>query len=259
MMEFATLGTGSAGNCSAIKQGETVILIDAGFSGVEVERRMAPLDLDGTKVTAILVTHEHRDHLMGVGVLARKYGCKVYIHSKSYEADTAKSNPMLKKCEVQEIKEGEGFQIGEITVKPFTSWHDAKKTLGYTFVASDKKVVFLTDCGFISNNIKREFDNADLIALEFNYKRERLLFGDRHWTNKFRTLGNFGHLDNKEAAKFVKSLATKSEKLHTVVAMHRSENHNEVEDIMDAFKEYCPCELNFKVADRDTSEGWITV
>lgn len=258
-MEFQVLFTGSEGNCSLLTDNETTILIDAGFrTKKKMEEIVLPILEKYKKIDGIIITHEHNDHFSPwTGRLSMDYNIPLYLHERHYEDEENRKTKYLshedkkagtfREVEKTNIKEDEEFTIGTFKIKPFTAYHDAKKTLGFVI---NNNFGYLADCGFISNNIKKNLIEVTTLALEFNYEIDLLLESDRHWSNKLRTLGKFGHLSNEEAEKFCKWLK-KNGKLQKVITLHPSNAHTDYEKLEERLKRL---EIEYHLSQREGNE-----
>lgn len=241
-IKFQVLFTGSEGNCSLLSYKDTNILIDAGFkTNKKMQEILGPV-LEKVKIDGVIVTHEHNDHFSPwTGRLCMENEIKLYVHEKhiageedrktKYLSFTDKRKGETKYVNYEIIKEDDPFVIKDIKIEPFTAFHDAAKTLGFVI---NNEFGYLADCGYISNNIKRKLENVKYLALEFNYDIKALLLSDRHWSNKFRTMGKFGHLSNEEALKFISAL--KGNNLLQIVTLHPSNSHCDLKKLEEDLK-----------------------
>lgn len=235
-MEFKVLMTGSNGNCNILHYKNTTILIDCGFkTKKKMDELLLPILQEYGKIDGVVITHNHSDHLSHwTGRFCIENNIPLYVHQKHIEDDSTKKNKVLSFEDKKKnktyyvkyvlIKERVPFEIKDLTLKPFTAYHDASKTLG--FVINDT-FGYLADCGFISNQIKNILLNVSTLALEFNYDIQKLLLSPRHWINKLRTFGRFGHLSNEEALKFSNFLIQKGN-LKQLITLHSSYEHNDL-------------------------------
>ena len=234
--------SGSDGNCTWLSEGNTNILIDAGF---KTKSKMNEVLLEEliSKLDGIIITHEHNDHFSTwTGRLAMENNIPLYIHKKHYEDEAYRKTKYLShedkrsgiklEAETFDIVEEVAFQIKDLIIKPISVYHDAKKTLG--FIINDD-FGYISDCGYISTKLKKALLNVKTLALEFNYNEKKLMDSERHWSNKLRCLGKFGHLSNDEAIKFINFLC-KNGKLEKVITLHTSKRHNCEELIKEAEK-----------------------
>lgn len=228
--------TGSDGNCCVLNYKNTTILIDAGFqTKSKMEEILIPI-LMKYKIDGIIITHEHTDHLsQWTGRLSIDYNIPIYLHEKHIERDKNRKNKFLsyidrknnveKEAELHIIKEDEEFKIGDLTIYPFTVYHDAAKTLGFRF--NEDMFAYVSDCGFLSNSIKGHLLRVKNMALEFNYDKNLIMNSERFWQNKDRSLDIFGHLCNEEAVNFIIWAKYKFNKeFKNIITLHSSELHN---------------------------------
>ena len=221
-MRFSVLGSGSKGNATYLKSGETRILIDAGMSGIELQRRLSTIGVELSEIDAILVTHEHNDHVHGVGVLSRRV--KIPVHANPATFSAASKN-VRKLFSYKEFETGESFQIRNLEIHPFAISHDAQDPVGFRI--SDGRVSFgyCTDTGKVSQLIRHRLASCKGLVLESNHDVEMLQNGTYPPYLKQRIRSSQGHLDNEVAASFLKELL--HEKLEHVVLAHLSEENND--------------------------------
>ncbi len=241
MVRFTVLSSGSKGNASVVTGGSTRILVDAGVSCRELFKRMMAAGEDPCTLDAILITHEHADHVNGLAVTARKLGIPVYFTEMTHrawvrellpkrtltysqwfeqrQAQTTGQNYVLKECEpdakpkkdpswlpsVQFFSAGQPFHIGDIAISPFTIPHDASDPCGFVFQAEGVRMAVATDLGYIPPNVKAQLKNLDLLMIESNHDLEMLRDGPYPWQVKQRVLSRVGHLSNDTAAGFLES------------------------------------------------------
>jgi phosphoribosyl 1,2-cyclic phosphodiesterase len=214
---WTVLGSGSKGNCTVLSTSGTQILIDAGFSCRETCRRMCEAGLDPLDTDAIIISHEHTDHVAGVPVLARRLDVPVYITGATHAAWKRTLHPKnrnngacsvgsedcdghLEKLEFFEA--GRRLTVGDIEVMPFTIPHDAADPVGFTFVAEGVKLGMATDLGYLSANVVEHVRGCDLLMIESNHDLEMLRTGPYPWSVKQRVLSRVGHLSNDDLAEF---------------------------------------------------------
>ncbi len=205
-MKLCSLRSSSKGNAVLVYTDTTKLLIDCGISGKMAEAGMKEIGVLPESLDAILITHEHSDHIGGVGVLSRRYDLPVYANAKTWDAmDTAlgKMKPE-NKCRFSGC---EPFSIGGISVHPFSIPHDAADPVGYSFVHGDKKVSIATDIGILEESLFRAVQGSDAILLEANHDPNLLDIGSYPLPLKQRIRGTKGHLSNEDAAHAVKFLA----------------------------------------------------
>lgn len=221
-MEFSVLGSGSSGNSSFIEMGNKKFLIDAGFSGKKTVEKLNNIEKRIEDIDGIFVTHEHSDHIQGLGVLSRKYDIPIYLHEITYNTIKEKIGKIDKKN--LNFLHTDTLNIGEAVIKNFEVMHDAEICLGYTFEFDNKKIAYASDIGCVTNLIRENFKNSDVIVLESNYDYEMLMTGPYHWELKNRVKGRNGHLSNAEASKLIAQVI--SNKLKKIYLMHISKDNN---------------------------------
>ena len=218
-MHFCCLGSGSKGNTTLVRHGETVLMIDCGFSARHVTQRLQDKAIKPEQISAILVTHEHADHINGVAALARKIKRPVYA-----TRGTARSGKLDNVADLRWIQPGEAFQLGAVTVTPVTVPHDAVEPCQFLFEADGKRLGIVTDLGSVSPYVLSAFDHCDGLLLEANHDVDMLRSGRYPPRLKQRVAGDWGHLSNHQAERFVRSLNL--QRLSTLVLGHISEENN---------------------------------
>jgi phosphoribosyl 1,2-cyclic phosphodiesterase len=218
-MRFASLGSGSRGNATLIEAGTTRILLDCGFSVAETQRRLARLGIEVSELSAILVTHEHGDHVGGVGPLARRFKLPVYLtHGTAHRANTG--DLPQRHC----IDSHGVFSIGDLECQPFPVPHDAQEPVQFVFSDGCHRLGVLTDTGSITAHITDVLAGCDAMLLECNHDEEMLADGPYPPSLKSRVGGRFGHLSNGQAAGLLHALDTSV--LQHVVGAHLSDKNN---------------------------------
>ena len=255
-MEFKVLITGSDGNSSFLKFKDTIILIDAGFkTKKKMEEMVLPILKKYGKIDGVIITHNHSDHLSNwTGRMCIEYNIPIFLHSQHLEEN--KKNVLIYEdnklgqtfyAKYHFIEENKAFDIKDITILPFLLFHDSPKTLGFIF---NSDFGYIADCGFISNQIKNILKNVSSIALEFNYDTEKLLNSPRHFINKLRIFGKYGHLSNQEAINFSKYLI-KNGKLKKIITLHTSGEHNDLNIIESELKKL---EIEFFISEKENNK-----
>jgi phosphoribosyl 1,2-cyclic phosphodiesterase len=202
----SVLASGSRGNCAIIASSSTRILLDAGISCRETFKRMKALGEEPAQISAILITHEHSDHVNGLLTLAKKLRVPVFMTSGTHQAwkralrDERGEAPQMAALEV--FSSGKNFQIGDIAVTPFTIPHDAADPVGFTFRVEGVKVAFATDLGYVPPNVNDHLHGCDVLVMEANHDLEMLRGGPYPWSVKQRVMSRVGHLSNKALAEF---------------------------------------------------------
>ncbi len=225
MIRVAFLGSGSGGNATALSFGRTLLLLDCGFSARETARRMAVCGLDASAVTAMLVTHEHADHLCGVPVFARRHDVPVFLSDGTRRASRLADE---RGCETHCVRAGETFSLGEVCVTPFRTSHDCAEPLGYRFDAPDgTSVGIATDTGVASDELAEALDGCRLLGIEANHDVDMLENGPYPLFLRRRIASDRGHLSNAAAAALLERLV--HDGLRQLVGMHVSRQNNTAE------------------------------
>jgi len=220
---FASLGSGSRGNATLVEAGSTSVLIDCGFAARELVTRCQILDFDPGALSAILVTHEHGDHMRGVGALARRFGIPVWMTHGTWRAADFGAIASLN---LFSGHAGE-FAVGELRVRPVPVPHDAREPIQYVFAFGDLRLGLLTDLGSITPRVLESFDGVDALLLECNHDPDMLATGPYPASLRARVGGHYGHLNNGQAADFLRRIDHR--RLRHLVAAHLSEKNNSPE------------------------------
>lgn len=195
--EFSPLFSSSSGNATFVNAGGTNILIDAGTTGAMLCDALCSLGKRPESIEAILVTHEHSDHVKGVGVFSRKFDVPVYANAKTWEAMAKKVGNISEK-NIRIIDKNE-FYIGNVCAAPFSLSHDAVDPVGYAVMAGNKKIGVLTDTGKVTSQMLGILEGASVVLLESNHDIEMLQNGMYPYYLKKRILSTKGHLSNMDA------------------------------------------------------------
>lgn len=234
-MQFSVLGSGSGGNSVFIESAGSAILIDAGFSGKEVCARLAQVDRDMERVQAICVTHEHRDHVSGVGVLARKYS---HLNVWGNEGTIRGSERITKKIDnAQEFETGDYISIGDLELRSFSTLHDTSDPVGYIVSDGTFTLGYCTDTGHVSHLMAQRLAECDALILEFNHDPDLLRMGPYPLQLQQRVRSRHGHLCNEDSAVLLESLC--HDKLQSVVLAHLSETNNTPDHALRAAQPVC--------------------
>ena len=247
-LSICMLASGSKGNAVYISDGNTSILIDAGLSGIELQRRLASRGLAAEELDAIIVTHEHNDHVRGVGILSRRFKLPVYINQK-----TEKASPQLGRLhDIRPFECGTTFKIRNLAVHPFSVSHDAEDPAGFTVGQNGTTLGIATDLGIVTSMVKEHLKRCALLVLEANHDPQMLETGPYPWPLKQRIQSRVGHLSNTESKKLLNEL--QHENLQHIILAHLSEINNTPQK---AFAEVAPaltrCNAQLTVADQYNS------
>lgn len=261
---FSSLGSGSKGNGTLVRSlplcvranddesDDTLVLIDCGFTVKETERRLQRLGFSPAQLDAIIVTHEHGDHIKGVGPLARKYDLPVYI-----TAGTLRSKKMGVLDDVRVIKHYEPFVIKAFHVTPVAVPHDASEPAQYIIECNNKRLGILTDLGNISPHVEMHYQSCDALILEANHDPAMLASGAYPYSLKQRVGGAWGHLSNQQAARFLESVDRK--KLEHLVVAHISRQNNSITLAQQAFSHVQASIKNVVYACQDEGFDWLSL
>jgi phosphoribosyl 1,2-cyclic phosphodiesterase len=220
-MELTILASGSKGNCAYLRGEHGALLIDAGLSAREALRRLGSAGKDASLVEAILITHEHTDHLRGAEVLARRLGVPVYATGGTLEAFARKfgSSPVV----TRRCRNAEPFLVGDFCIEPFATSHDALEPCGFRIAEGDLRIGCCTDTGIITAGIMDRLASCDAVLLESNHCPDMLLNGPYPAYLKSRIRSKRGHLSNPDAAAVLQKLA---DHIHMAMLAHLSEINN---------------------------------
>jgi phosphoribosyl 1,2-cyclic phosphodiesterase len=205
-VSVSVLASGSRGNTAVVESSRARILVDAGISCRETFKRLKLAGLEPKSLFAILITHEHSDHVYGLATLAKKLDIPVFMTGATHQTwarslrDDAGQLPKLAKLEI--FSAGRQFQIADITVTPFTIPHDAADPVGFTFRAEGAKIAFATDLGYMPASVRDHLRRCDVLIIESNHDVEMLRVGPYPWSVKQRVMSRVGHLSNDSLAQF---------------------------------------------------------
>ena len=219
-LAVCVLASGSRGNAIYISDGPTSILVDAGLSGTEIKRRLTSRGLSPKDLDAILVTHEHSDHIQSVGVLSRQLKLPVYL-SRKIEKKASRRGPFY---EIRTFQHGTPFQINNLVVHPFALPHDAADPMGFTITQNGRRIGLATDLGIVTPLVKEHLKDCHLLIIEANHDPDMLLNGPYPWPLKQRIQSRNGHLSNQQSQNLL--MALQHSQLEHVILAHLSETNN---------------------------------
>lgn len=225
MLELCAIASGSSGNCICVGDDNTHVLIDAGISGKRIENGLNEFDLKANEMQGILVTHEHIDHIAGIGVLARRYGIPIFSTEGTINAiKNSKSVGKIDDSLFQVIMPGKRFSIGDLIFKPISISHDAAEPVAYKVTNENKSVAVVTDLGNYNKAIVDELQGLDALLLEANHDVKMLQMGAYPYPLKQRILGDRGHLSNERSGQLLCELL--HDHFGTVMLGHLSKENN---------------------------------
>lgn len=223
MFNFCSLYSGSSGNSLFVESENTKLLVDAGVSSKKIEEALANLEIDPTSIDGILITHEHSDHVQGLGTFAKKFNLPVFVNEKTLDA-MPKQKEKISEKNIKLFNINEKFEIGDLKVKPFSIPHDAANPCGFNIFKDDKKISIATDIGHMTNGILKNLEDSIFIMLESNYDPEVLKYSKYPYQLKTRIAGPDGHLSNELAGKTISYLLNSG--LNQAVLGHLSKQSN---------------------------------
>lgn len=249
-MRFASLGSGSRGNATLVEAGDTRVLVDCGFSCAETEKRLERLGLSATELDAILVTHEHSDHISGVARLSRRFRIPVWM--------TMGTAAVHRGGEVDELhcfSSHQTLEIGDLAVEPFTVPHDAREPCQFVFHDGRFRIGLVTDTGAITPHMVQVLTRLDALVLECNHDPALLASGPYPPSLKQRVGGRFGHLSNEQAAGLLEQIDCSG--LQHLLAAHISDKNNRPELAREALANALGCPVGeIEVANQDKGFDW---
>jgi phosphoribosyl 1,2-cyclic phosphodiesterase len=222
-IRFTVLSSGSTGNATVIDNGETKLLVDVGFSAKKMELLMKEQDLAASSIDGILVTHEHSDHIKGLGAFARKYDVPIYANEKTW-VELDRQIGVIAEGNKRVLDTGGIQEFGTLKVESFGISHDAAEPVGYVFYEGEQKLSVVTDLGYMSEKVKEKISDSDALVLETNHDVDMLRVGHYPWSIKRRILGDLGHLSNEAAGEALCDVMTNKTK--SVYMAHLSRDHN---------------------------------
>ena len=254
MFNFCSLYSGSSGNSLFVESENTKLLVDAGVSSKKIEEALANLEIDPTSIDGILITHEHSDHVQGLGTFAKKFNLPVFVNEKTLDA-MPKQKEKISEKNIKLFNINEKFEIGDLKVKPFSIPHDAANPCGFNIFKDDKKISIATDIGHMTNGILKNLEDSIFIMLESNYDPDVLKYSKYPYQLKTRIAGPDGHLSNELAGKTISYLLNSGLKQAVLGHLSKQSNFPElayktvIDEIM--CTKYDENSLKLSVASRD--------
>ena len=223
MLKFCSLYSGSSGNCLYVSSNNTKILIDCGTSCKRICEGLASIDSSIEDIDAILVTHEHSDHIQSIGMVSKKFNIPVYANLETWNS-MEKQKEKITSENIKIFKNDEDFFLNDLTIHPFSTPHDAANPCGFNIHNGKRKLSIATDLGHMNNDIFKQLENSSFILLESNYDPEILKVSKYPFHLKQRISGPVGHLSNIEAGKTINYLANFGVK--NIMLGHLSKENN---------------------------------
>lgn len=261
-MRLCSITSGSSGNCIYTGTDHTHLLVDAGVSAKKIEAGLKELELEGSDIQGLLITHEHSDHIKGVGVLARRYGVPIYATQGTFDQMKAMSSlGTIDEGLYHVICPDETFVIGDVDVKPFHISHDAADPVAYRLESNGKSAAVATDMGIYDDYIVEHLKGLDVVLLEANHDIQMLQVGPYPYPLKQRILGELGHLSNESAGQLLCRIL--HDNMKKIYLGHLSKENNYAQLAYETVKleiqldpmEYMPQDFDIQVAERDCISG----
>ena len=224
-MKICVLASGSSGNCIYAGTGSTHILIDAGMSGRETLNRLEQVGVKLAEITAVCLTHEHSDHIAGLGVLHSRHGIALYANAGTIEA--VGKDEKLRGLPWRVFSTGSLFSIGDLTLEPFSVSHDAYEPVGFVVACGPVRVGVVTDIGVSTHLVRERLKHCRALVVESNHDEQLLADARRPWPLKQRIAGRQGHLSNQHAAELIAGIS--GTELNRVFLAHLSADCNRPE------------------------------
>jgi phosphoribosyl 1,2-cyclic phosphodiesterase len=265
MIQLCSLASGSSGNSIYIGTDQAHILVDAGVSGKRIEQGLASINIDPKTLQGILVTHEHSDHICGLGVMARRYRLPLYLTYRTWEAINSKNKiGKIDESLLHFIIPDEAFSINDLMIKPFRTSHDAVESVCYSFENGDKKIGFATDLGVYDDYILDQLRDSNVLYIEANHDVSMLEAGSYPYYLKQRILSDLGHLSNECSSRLI--LDVISERLEHIILAHLSKENNHpdiayitIKTLLDEIYKETQQQINLTVANRDYHSNPIVI
>ncbi len=227
MIKFCSLFSGSSGNCIFLGTDKTKILIDTGLSAKRIIEALGSIGEKPSDISAVLISHEHIDHIRGAGIFSRKFDVPIYANENTWRAMEALIGPVNIKNK-RHFDVGREFEITDVCVNPFNIPHDAADPVGFNFYTGNKKITTATDIGHINKELLKYLEGSDLLFLESNHDVEMLKVGPYPWHLKKRIMGDRGHLSNETAGKVIAYMAQKGTRRFLLGHLSRENNFPEL-------------------------------
>lgn len=253
MLQVASLGSGSAGNALLVRSKDTLLLLDCGFTLKETTARMAKLGLSPANIDGVLISHEHGDHIRGVGPMSRKFGTPVWLTHGTYHAlrDNRYTHTHL-------ISAHQPFSIGDVNIDPFPTPHDAAESCQYVFSCGSASFACVTDLGTCTPHVEEKLAGVTGLLVESNYDENMLSNGPYPPSLQARIRSDFGHLGNVQAGELVKRLDHAS--LKTILLGHLSEQNNTDDAAASTMMEYLPAaDTRVTVLQQHSCSAWFDI
>ena len=233
---FCSFASGSSGNCYYVGRQDEGVLVDVGITAKQLKEKLLQQDLSGQSIKAILVTHDHIDHVLGLEAFTKGYPISIYAHPDCLQGlAEGKSTKHLDTSLFHEIEPMQPFELAGITVEAFPVMHDGRGAMGYHFEYEGHTLTIATDIGMLDKVVKEQIRKAENLVIEANYDVEMLEKGSYPYVLKQRIAGPFGHLSNVESARYLAEIYHPG--IRNIMLCHLSENNNTPERVMQSLYE----------------------
>lgn len=262
MLNFRSLYSGSSGNSLFVETPNTKLLIDAGVSSKKIENALLDINVDPHSIDGILVTHEHADHVQGLGTFSKKFDLPVFVNQETLDS-MPKQRDKISDKNIKTFQVSDKFCVGDLTINPFSIPHDAANPCGFNIIKDDKKISIATDIGHMNNDILKNLEESLFVMLEANYDPEVLRCSSYPFHLKSRIAGPTGHLPNEMAGKTISYLIKSG--LQSAMLGHLSKESNFPElayqTVLDELiANHCDSDtFNLSVASRDVHSKLIKI
>ena len=223
MFKFCSLYSGSTGNSLLVETDNTKVLVDTGESCKKIVEGLSSINVSADEIDAIIITHEHIDHVKSLGTISKKFNIPVYANTETWDAMPTQRDK-IETHNIKTFKIKESFEIGDLRIKPFSIPHDAANPCGFNICHNNKKISIATDLGHMNSEILTNLENSSFILLESNYDTNILKCSPYPYHLKMRISGPNGHLSNDMAGKTISTLISTG--LNQVMLGHLSKENN---------------------------------
>ena len=255
MNKVCVLGSGSKGNAIYVADESTAILVDAGMSGSEIEKRLCSRGIDPQTLDALVISHEHGDHTLGVGIMSRRFKLPVYASKRTFRATNGRLGVV---SDVKHFEPGTAFHIGSLVVHPFSLCHDAADPVGFTIYSNGTKIGIATDLGVATGLVRHHLKGCRLLVLEANHDVRMLEEGPYPWDLKQRIQSRAGHLSNEASRDLLGDIV--DAQLEHVIVAHVSEKNNRPSKALSVLMEAArQGNTQFSLARQDEAGDMITL
>lgn len=261
-MNFCSLYSGSSGNSLFVETKNTKLLIDAGVSSKKIEKALEEINVNPSSINGILITHEHSDHVQGLGTFSKKFDLPVFVNQETLDA-MPKQKDKISEKNIKTFKISDKFSIGDLEINPFSIPHDAANPCGFNILKNDKKISIATDIGHMTHDILKSLEESLFVMLEANYDPEVLKCSSYPFTLKKRIAGPTGHLPNEVAGKTISYLLKSGLKKAMLGHLSKESNFPELayKTVIDELivNNYDENSLSLSVAKRDLHSQIISI